>query len=406
MSNPLSKYFVAAGAKRLSQVEVRKDVSNQHEFNGVKEFKQIFGNERVFFKTKFLYFSDEDEDQLLDEGSLTWYDARENHITRTEFRLYYSPNIVIKNAQESDLVIIAKSTNNSMLVVVCPSGSTHENQLLWLFGLEESENKFIIKEYSSKKSDLGYAGKIILSSIGIEIEDQEPDYLEEMLELFGQKLPSTAIFSSYARNTLIPKVSPFEEPDETLLAWLDWEESLFRTFERKIVSKKLGEGFGADGLDVNDFVKFSLSIQNTRKSRAGYAFENHLAIIFDEHQIQYSRGAKTDRNNKPDFLFPGIKEYYDEKFPSNYLTMLGLKTTAKDRWRQVIPEADKIPLKHLITLEPAISKNQTDEMIVQNVQLVIPKIIQGTYSKDQLKKILSLIDFIGLVKKKESMTKN
>jgi hypothetical protein len=33
--------------------------------------------------------------------------------------------------------------------------------------------------------------------------------------------------------------------------------------------------------------------------------------------------------------------------------MLGAKTTCKDRWRQVLTEAIKIPHKHLFTLETA-----------------------------------------------------
>jgi hypothetical protein len=30
--------------------------------------------------------------------------------------------------------------------------------------------------------------------------------------------------------------------------------------------------------------------------------------------------------------------------------MLGVKTTCSDRWRQVLAEADRIQLKHLLTL--------------------------------------------------------
>jgi hypothetical protein len=401
MSNPLSKYFIAAGAKRLSAVETDPISSNQHEFNGIIGFRDIFGSEKIKFETKFLYLPDEEEGQLLETGHLTWYNARENHPTRTEFRLYYSPNNPIKIAHEGDLVIIARSTEGNLLVIVCPKGSTHESQLLWLFGLEESERSFVIKNYSGEKSDLGFAGKLIVSSLGLEIDEEEPDYLGEMLQKFGEKLPSTYIFSQYARDTLKDSVSPSEAADETLIAWMSWEEKLFRTFEKHTVQAKLREGFGNDGMDVDDFISFSLSVQNKRKSRAGYAFENHLSQIFIEHKIHYSRGAKTERNNKPDFLFPGIKEYFDSTFPTDRLTMLGLKTTAKDRWRQVIPEADRISPKHLITLEPAISRNQTDEMKIQAVQLVIPKAIKPTYSSEQQKEILHLEDFITMVKKKQ-----
>lgn len=405
MSIPLSKYFVAAGAKRLSQVEVSKYISNQHEFNGVNGFKDIFGTERATFDSKFLYLTDDEDAQIAEDGKLTWYDARENHPKRSEFRLYYSENSAIEKAQEGDLVIISKSTNNIVLVIVCPQGSTHESQLLWLFGLEETQNNFIFKDFSSEKSDLGYAGNLIISSLGLEIEndkDEELYLLKLMQSKFGNDLPSTAIFSAFARETLITKVCPIEEPDETLLSWMEWEEKLFRTFEKHHVQLKLREGFGVDGLDVDEFIKFSLSVQNKRKSRAGYAFENHLAMIFDANSVKYTKGAKTERNNKPDFLFPCIEDYKNPQFPTQFLSVLGLKTTAKDRWRQVLSEADRIETKHLITLEPAISKNQTDEMKIQKVQLIIPKKITTTYSRHQLSEIIILSDFIRNLKSKAS----
>jgi hypothetical protein len=402
MPNQLSRFFTAVGAKRLSAVETDPKTSNQHEFNGILGFKDVFGSERITFKTKFLYLSDEEEREFLEDGNLTWYDARENHPTRSEFRLYYTPNNPMKLAADGDLVIIAKMISGDLLVVICPRGSTHESQLLWLFGLEELERKFIVKDYSDAKADLGFAGELIISSLGLEISEEEPDLLEDMLKRFGKHLPSTLVFSDYARNTLPGEVSPVEAPDDTLIKWMQWEEKLFRTHEKFQVQEKLRTGFGSDGLDVDDFISYSLSIQNKRKSRAGYAFENHLAEIFNQNKIAYSRGVKTERNNKPDFLFPGEKEYFNPKYPSELLTMLGLKTSAKDRWRQILPEADRISPKHLITLEPSISKNQTDEMRTQAVQLVIPKSIFPTYSKEQHVELMSLEQFVGLVKSKQS----
>ena len=398
MSATLSKYFTGVGAKRLTDVEIKKDVSNQHEFNGISEFKEIFGSDKMKFFGKFLYLLDEESKTIEQDGSLTWYDARESHISRTEYRLYYSTNEVIENASVGDLIIIARTGKENLLVVVTPMGSTSEKQLLWLFGLAEVENKFIIKDLSGEKKELGYAGEYILNSLGIEIEEEAADYLGEILGLFGESFPSTLIFSEYARST-IKDVSPNEEPDKTLVTWMEREELLFKTLEKHLVQKKLNKGFGND---VEDFINFSLSVQNRRKSRAGRAFENHLASVFDSCKLIYSKKGKTERNNEPDFLFPGITQYKDPNFSNELLTMLGLKTTAKDRWRQVLSEADRIWPKHLITLEPAISKNQTDEMKSQKLQLVLPKEIAKTYTMEQQKEIMTLSDFISLVFTKQS----
>ncbi|MEW1921891.1 type II restriction endonuclease [Pseudarthrobacter oxydans] len=52
--------------------------------------------------------------------------------------------------------------------------------------------------------------------------------------------------------------------------------------------------------------------------------------------------------------------------------MLGAKTRRKDRSRQVPNEADRIPAKHLLTLQSATSEYQTAETQVEQLQLVIP----------------------------------
>src|SRR5690606_28686836 len=131
-------------------------------------------------------------------------------------------------------------------------------------------------------------------------------------------------------------------------------------------------------------------------------FENNLAVIFEFNQIRYTHGGRTERNNKPDFLFPGEVEYHNPVFATELLSMLGVKTTSKDRWRQVLSEADRIHRKHLITLEPAISKNQTDEMAAQNLHLVIPEPLFDTYREDQQADLISLGEFIRFLHSKQN----
>src|SRR3546814_18618400 len=63
--------------------------------------------------------------------------------------------------------------------------------------------------------------------------------------------------------------------------------------------------------------------------------------------------------------------------------MLAVKSTCKDRGRQVLAEADKIDDKHLLTLEPRISANQTSEMQAKRLQLVVPRPLHETYNADQ-----------------------
>jgi hypothetical protein len=176
---------------------------------------------------------------------------------------------------------------------------------------------------------------------------------------------------------------------------------LFRSLEKVIVGEKLRKGFGDNNSDVDEFIQFSLSVQNRRKARVGHAFEHHLKEIFDKLHIKYSCNEPTEGKKKPDFLFPGVTEYHDENFPAQRLTMLGAKSTCKERWRQVLAEAKRIENKHLITLEASISQDQTNEMKESSLQLIVPVPIQKTYSQAQQSWLLSLSEFIGLIRKRE-----
>ncbi len=194
----------------------------------------------------------------------------------------------------------------------------------------------------------------------------------------------TADFSKLARQTLPEQVSPRDDPDAALLAWLGHEEALFRRLERRAVAERLGAGFVTDdGVDVDGFLRFSLSVQNRRKARMGHSLEHHAAAVLDARGISYDRSPITEHNHRPDFLFPSIEAYHSSTAGWWCLAMLGAKSTCKDRWRQVLVEAEKIPEKHLLTLEPGISESQTHQMAVVKLQLVVPREIHDSYTEKQ-----------------------
>ena len=165
---------------------------------------------------------------------------------------------------------------------------------------------------------------------------------------------------------------------------------------------RLEEGFsGENGTDVDGFIQFSLSVQNRRKSQMGYSLEYHLEAVFRALEVAHVRGAITENNHRPDFLFPGVEAYRaapDTGLSS--LTMLGAKSTCKDRWRQVLAEAAKIPNKHLLTLEPGIFEPQTSQMLETNLQLVVPQAVQESYADRQRAWLWNLRELIRDVKRR------
>lgn len=410
----LSDHFVAVAAKRLAVVDTITEKSNQHEVTGSKVLRRILGEttrsaprvgEDSRFHATYIWLGGEQE-ALSEEGRLSWYDSRANDPKRSaEWRLYYQSNPVTELMQPGDSLFVARRPDDHLLFIVTPEGTDIESQLVWLFGLVEQpglafEQREITRENGG---EVDFAARYILDELGIEAAEPEADLLDGLIERFGLKFPKTRVFSELARTSL-PEVNARDDPDQALLDWMEREELMFRRLERRIVAERIASGFaGPEGADVEGFLKFSLTVQNTRKSRVGLALENHLEAIFGAHDIRYARGAETENKNKPDFLFPGQSEYRNPHFTAARLTMLGSKSTLKDRWRQVLSEAERITVKHLLTLSPGLSENQTTEMQAKSLQLVVPRRLHQTYRPLQQQWLMDLRAFLNLVTERQAM---
>ncbi len=399
----LADHFEGVAAKRLSAVETDPKRSNQHEFNGVGALRRLFGDDdRREIPARFVWLGEEQEG-ISEDGVISWYDARRAHPTRTEYRLYYPSNAVMNAMKAGDFFLVATLKDASAMVIIAPGESTIESQLKWLFGLEEQAGlDFAAREIRiDTAAELDFAARYILDELGIDFEEPEAARLDALIERFGLTFPDTLTLSELARSSL-REIDARDAPDAAIVAWMDREEQLFRRLERRIVEARLRSGFMAgETADIDGFLSFSLSVQNRRKSRAGLALENHLEALFKAHQLRFDRDKETENRNKPDFLFPGQVEYRNAAFPTERLTMLGAKSTLKDRWRQVLSEAARIRTKHILTLEPGVSTNQTDEMKAKRLQLVVPAGVQKTYTEAQRSWLMDVKDFVQLVHKRQ-----
>jgi hypothetical protein len=210
----LAQHFKGVAVKRLSAVETDPARSRQHEFNGGNVFRELLGLERRSFEARFIYLGVEKEG-FSEDSQVSWYDSRENVAHRSaEYRLYYRKNAVIKAAKEGDALFVALRTDDSIMFVVTPAGSTIESQLLWLFGLPDQQDlQFAAHEITKSDDDkLDFAVRYIFDELGIEPDESEADVLDAALEKYGKKFPSMAVFSAMARATL-PNISPLDNPD-------------------------------------------------------------------------------------------------------------------------------------------------------------------------------------------------
>ncbi len=183
-------------------------------------------------------------------------------------------------------------------------------------------------------------------------------------------------------------------PDREILNWLNAEFQLFKVIENDRYNSRIKTTFKT----VEELVETANTILNRRKSRAGKSLEHHLSEIFRTFQLAFVTQAITEDNKKPDFLFPSVEAYNSEKYNPTKLVMLASKTTCKDRWRQILNEADRIKTKHLFTLQQGISKNQLVEMYKYNVCLVVPKQYLTSFPSDFRERILTLDNFVNHIK--------
>ena len=78
--------------------------------------------------------------------------------------------------------------------------------------------------------------------------------------------------------------------------------------------------------------------------------------------------------------------------------MLAFKTTARERWQQVLNEADRIERKHLLTLDRGLSENQVNQITAAGVQLVVPAPLIESYPVAVRPRLQTLESFIGDVR--------
>ncbi len=386
--------------KRLKQVEVDARASRQHELDGVAAIKKLLGEPADKLRVpdvEWLLLRDQGEHARENHG-LTWYDSRRSKPRSPEWRLYYRGGTTA--AEAGDLfALIRRESDGRLAVVVAPSGSTWEKQLITIFGNSlDLGGRFTTVELGDIPDLFTLATTELFELLGWG-EEPEPiakaHFAEEAIQRFGLEFPSSIKFSRFIQERFPVDAG---DPDEALLTWWNAEEAHFREHERRIVDERLMTLFE----DVDEFLTYSKSVHNRRRARAGLAFENHLRTIFERNGLRHSFKVRTEGRSEPDFLFPGIDEYRDLSFDKSHLTMLAAKTTCKDRWRQVLQEAARIKRKHLCTLEPAISTAQLEEMADDKISLVAPSSVLPTYVLPPGYEVLSLADFIRLVQERDA----
>lgn len=178
--------------------------------------------------------------------------------------------------------------------------------------------------------------------------------------------------------------------DSRLLKRRDCEYDVFRSVEQAFELPAIQHGFESIGVFVNK----ANTILQRRKSRAGRSLELQMKAILEEESVKCEFQARTEAKNRPDFIFPSQEAYNNPSYPDSQLRMLAVKTTVRERWRQILEEADRISVKHLLTLQEGVSEQQFSQMRNAGVRLVVPESLHTRYPASVRPEILTLQNFI------------
>ncbi len=317
------------------------------------------------------------QSDFVTESSFTYYSSK-NELRITKFGRNFP---LLQPEQTGALFIFTKQTDDDYSGFVLETEDDIE-EFLSTFGISSTETNCIFGPGGV------YQGK------------QENIAIEKYISTLGVEFPETEAMSHAAQriaDDLYDHVEYLQSnPDKKIIEWTNMEYSLFRAIEQNRYGDIVKAGFPS----VEEFVKMANSVLNRRKSRAGKSLEHHLEAIFDANSIQYTAQAITEGNKKPDFIFPSEEKYHDVSFAVDKINLLAAKTTCKDRWRQVLNEANRLrdKDKFLCTLQQGISPAQMDEMKEEQVILVVPKPYISCYPKDRQDRIWTVSSFVTYVK--------
>ena len=321
------------------------------------------------------------QDDFHTQSVFTWYESKnELRVTRLGRNFPY-----LRPEMTGSLFVFVKNGNEDYCGYILDTEDAIDS-FLDAFGMTPADtNRLIDTENINPQIHEDIAIKQFISGLAVDF----PDSYE--MSASARKICE----SVYNRSEYI-----ITNPDSKLLEWTRTEYNLFRALEHDRYGEIIRRGFSS----TNEFIRMANQVLNRRKARAGKSLEHHLSAIFDANNLMYSAQARTEGNKRPDFIFPSESAYHDPDFPVNSIITLAAKTTCKDRWRQILNEADRLKgrTKYLCTLQPGISSEQLSEMEAEKVQLIVPREYISFYPPEKRAGIWTLKKFVAYVKETES----
>lgn len=108
-----------------------------------------------------------------------------------------------------------------------------------------------------------------------------------------------------------------------------------------------------------------------RSKRAGGNFETHVKNALSAGGVPHSSQFVTD-GYRPDFVLPNGAIFANKSKRKKLALILALKTTLRERWKQVVTESAGCPI-FLGTLDESVPSKTLDKLKAHNIVLVVPE---------------------------------
>lgn len=208
-----------------------------------------------------------------------------------------------------------------------------------------------------------------------------------LIDFFKEEIPSPSeIILRAIERKLIP---PFDNPEylkknfsnlieeiqkDAYRLYLEAEEQAGKNAIRQVLSPRISESSSANAVIeevagmFREFDRFFLSLTQSRRPRAGSAFEIVLKTLFKKFDYPFVEQAVI--NGKPDFLMPS-KDYYVKNAMD--CIIFTAKRTLRERWKQIVTEGTRGLGFFLATIDEKVSTPQLEEMKKNRIYLVVPE---------------------------------
>ena len=361
----------------------------------------------AFLRTKWPQTGDTRETRLVNYTSK----GVETHLTGI-------PKAAFAELSPASFLVMAKSGEDQQAIYLCLTVDSASDAAVILTDALELEPDFLIDERRPAEHRKRERDRILTFA-----EEVASAWTEGRIAAFATErtaMPETLALADQARSAYLKKharqnLNPFEmeSPGDALREIsraIEWD--LFREYQLReravgMVRIVLGDVPGRPAIAtiiralvdrLPEIDRYMLSAGQQRKARAGVSFEHHIERMLLDGKIPYGKQVIIQARKRPDFILPSFAHLASPPAGRKKGLILSVKTTLRERWKQVEREMHGREL-FLGTVDENIAANAIEEMASMGINLVVPEHLKKSKETeyDGHKNVLSFKMFFGTV---------